>query len=104
MPPAPVRIAQRMSSLESISIQASTIPTNMGTLNAFFFSGRFIVTTATLPTTSKVRFSVPIAMELDPLDDGSGCNRSTTAHRNETELLVGALKFVKDRRDEASSS
>ena len=58
VPPAPVRMAQRMSSLLSISSQASSIPTSMGTLSAFLASGRFMVTMAVAPSRSNVRFSV----------------------------------------------
>ncbi len=58
VPPAPVRMAQRMSSLASISSQASFMPTSMGRLNAFFASGRFIVTMAVAPSRSNVRCSV----------------------------------------------
>ena len=59
VPPAPVSTAQRISSLPSISSQASAIPTSMGRLRAFLASGRFMVTTAVAPCRSKVRFSVP---------------------------------------------
>ena len=58
VPPAPVRTAQRMSSLPSISSQASAMPTSMGRLSAFLASGRFIVTTAVAPSRSNVRCSV----------------------------------------------
>ena len=58
VPPAPVRMAQRMSSLPSISSQASFMPTSMGRLSAFFASGRFIVTMAVAPSRSNVRCSV----------------------------------------------
>ena len=60
VPPAPVRMAQRMSSLPSISSQASFIPTSIGRLSAFFASGRFIVTMAVAPSRSNVRCSVDI--------------------------------------------
>ena len=52
VPPAPVRMAHRMSSLPSISIQASTMPTSIGPERAFLASGRFMVTTAVAPTRS----------------------------------------------------
>ncbi len=52
VPPAPVRTAHRMSSFPSISVQASTMPTSIGPDSEFFASGRFIVTTAVVPTTS----------------------------------------------------
>ena len=52
VPPAPVRMAHRMSSLESISTQASAMPTSMGPESAFFASGRFMVTTAVEPKRS----------------------------------------------------
>ncbi len=58
VPPAPVRMAQRMSSLLSISSQASFMPTSMGRLSAFFASGRFMVTMAVAPSRSNVRCSV----------------------------------------------
>ena len=58
VPPAPVRMAQRMSSLPSISSQASFMPTSMGRLSAFFASGRFMVTMAVAPSRSNVRCSV----------------------------------------------
>ena len=59
VPPAPVSTAQRISSLPSISSQASAMPTSMGRLSAFLASGRFMVTTAVAPWRSKIRFSVP---------------------------------------------
>ena len=55
-----MRMAQRMSSLESISTHASAMPTNIGPDSAFLASGRFMVTTAVDPTRSKVRCSVPV--------------------------------------------
>ena len=58
VPPAPVRMALRMSSLASISTHASAIPTSIGRLSAFFASGRFIVTMAVWPRCSNVRCSV----------------------------------------------
>ena len=52
VPPAPVRMAQRMSSFASISTQASAMPTSMGPDSAFLASGRFMVTTAVDPNRS----------------------------------------------------
>ena len=39
-----------MSSLLSISSQASAMPTSIGRLSAFFASGRFMVTMAVAPS------------------------------------------------------
>jgi hypothetical protein len=46
VPPAPVRMAHLISSLPSISCQASAIPSSMAGLSAFLASGRFMVTMA----------------------------------------------------------
>jgi hypothetical protein len=46
-PPAPVRMAQRMSALLSTSSQASAIPCIISPDSAFLASGRFMVTIST---------------------------------------------------------
>src|SRR6202050_5241364 len=112
VPPAPVRMAQRMSSLPSISSQASFMPTSMGRLSAFFASGRFMVTMAVAPLRSNVRCSVVTTVPsrgrrrndrsddavadtsesepslLQPLDDGARRQRTTAAHRHQPVGLV----------------
>src|SRR5271165_5669146 len=115
VPPAPVRMAQRMSSLVSISTHASAIPTSIGRLRAFLAAGRFIVTTAVAPRRSNVRCSVETdasaspwsegltGCRSEPLDDGPGGQRPAAAHGDQTVGGVAALELVEDRRDQAAA-
>src|SRR6202035_2438055 len=116
VPPAPVRMAQRMSSLPSISSQASFMPTSMGRLSAFFASGRFMVTMAVAPSRSNVRCSVVTTVpsrgrrrngdaeaseyRSEPLDDGARRQRAAAAHRDQPVGAVGPLELVEDRGDQ----
>src|SRR3954452_17561253 len=98
-PPAPVRIAQRISGSLSMRSQASAIPTSISGDSAFLASGRFIVTTRTCPCCSVSR----CAIALQPFDDRAGGERAARAHRDQRSRPAGALELVQSSRDQAAA-